>query len=387
MEGCERMRIRTTRGVWLAVAGVGLLLAACGGGGGGPALPGQQGAATTTGGQGGAGCPQAGSAKSLTGAGSTFAFPLYSKWFDVYGRQCGVQVNYQSIGSGAGIKQITDHTVDFGATDAYLNQEQLDAAPGITHVATASGSVAVIYNLPGIGSGQLRLSGDVLANIYLGNIPRWNDDRITSLNPDVKLPDMAIAVIHRAEGSGTTFIFTNYLSKVSSEWKGRVGSSTSVNWPAGLGGQGSEGVSGQVRQIQGAIGYVELAYATQNQIPWASLRNQAGNFVEPGLDATTAAAQGVQLPQDLRAAITDSSNPQAYPIAGFTWILVYQDQQDCAKARALAGVLWWGVHDGQQYTKDLLYAPLAPDVVKIDEQHIQSMTCGGQPVLAATPGG
>ncbi len=382
------MRTTTTRGRWLlAVAGIGLLLAACGSGGGSPALPGQQGGATTSGGQEGTACPPGGSAKSLTGAGSTFAFPLYSKWFDVYGRQCGVQVNYQSVGSGAGIKQITDHTVDFGATDAFLNEEQLTAAPGITHIATASGSVAVIYNLPGIESGKLRLSGDVLADIYLGNITHWNDQRIASLNPDLKLPDTAIAVIHRAEGRGTTFIFTNYLSKVSSQWKDQVGSSTSVNWPAGLGGQGSEGVSGQVRQVQGAIGYVELAYATQTRTPWAAMRNQAGNFVEPGLDATTAAAQGVQLPRDLRATITDSSNPQAYPIAGFTWVLVYQDQQDCAKAQSLASVLWWGVHDGQQYTKDLLYAPLAPDVVKLDEQHIQSMTCGGKPVLSATPGG
>lgn len=369
-----------------ALAGTGLLLAACGGGGG-PALPGEQGQSATTVSRGAAGCPPPGAAKSLTGAGATFPFPLYSKWFDVYNRLCGVQVNYQSVGSGGGIRQIAERTVDFGASDGYLNDEQLKAAPGILHVATTAGSVAVVYNLPGIESGTLKLTGDVLADIYLGILTRWNDDRIRSLNPNLDLPDEAIAVVHRADGSGTTFIFTNYLSKVSAEWKDRVGSSTSVNWPVGLGGQGNEGVAGQVRQIKGAIGYVELAYAVQSNMTWASMKNSSGNFVEPSLDATTAAAQGVQLPQDLRLAITDSPNPKSYPIAGFTWILVYQEQQDCAKAETLASLLWWAIHDGQQYTKDLLYASLAPEVVSMDERLIQSITCGGKPALSATVGG
>jgi len=375
------------RATWaVAIVGLGLLLAACGGGGGQP-LPGQQGQAATVVNHGTTGCPPTGAAKSLTGAGATFPFPLYSKWFDVYDRQCGVQVNYQSVGSGAGIRQIMEKTVDFGASDGYLTDEQLKDVPGLLHIATTAGSVAVVYNLPGIESGQLRLTGEALADIYLGTISRWNDSRITSLNPDLTLPNQAIAVIHRAEGSGTTFVFTNYLSKVSAEWRNRVGNSTSVNWPVGLGGQGNEGVAGQVRQIRGAIGYVELAYAVQNNMTWAAMKNPAGNFVEPGLDTTTAAAEGAQLPEDLRVAITNSPNPQAYPIAGFTWVLVYQEQQDCAKAQTLASLLWWTIHEGQQYTRDLLYAQLAPAVVQIDERHIQSITCGGQPALAPTPRG
>jgi phosphate transport system substrate-binding protein len=330
-------------------------------------------------------CPPSGSATSLTGAGATFPFPLYSKWIDEFGKLCDVQINYQSIGSGGGIKQITAKTVDFGASDGIMNDEQTAAAEAaggpILHIPMTSGAVAVVFNLPGVQRGQLKLTPDVLADIYLKRISKWNDPLIAADNPGVNLPSMDIAVVHRSDGSGTTFIFTNYLSKVSQEWSDTVGFATSVEWPGDIGGEGNEGVANQVRQIPGAIGYVELAYTVQNDLPWAAVRNKSGKFEEPALESATAAATGVLLPDDMKVLLTDSSNPDAYPIVGFTWVLAYVNQSDKAKGQALVYYLWWAIHDGQQFTKDLLYAPLSPDAVTKAEAEIKSISYQGQPLL------
>jgi len=320
------------------------------------------------------------SARELTGAGATFPYPLYSKWFDVYNKKTGVQINYQSVGSGAGIQQLTQRTVDFGASDAPMTDEQLKAAPGeVLHIPTVLGAVVVTYNLPGVDKG-LKLSGDTLAGIFLGSVKRWSDPRIAADNPGVKLPDTDIAVVHRSDGSGTTNIFTDYLSAVSPEWKTKVGKSTSVNWPVGIGGKGNEGVAGQVKQTPGAIGYVELAYAVQNRLAYAFMKNRAGAFVEPTLESTTAAAAGsaAGMPEDLRVSIVNAPGEGSYPIAGYTYILVYREQQDAAKGRALVDFLWWAIHDGEQYATDLLYAPLPKDVVARDEAKIKAITSRGQ---------
>ncbi len=328
--------------------------------------------------------PAAGQATSLNGAGATFPYPLYSKWFDVYATQTGVKVNYQSIGSGGGITQITQGTVDFGASDGIMTPEQQSAAEAghgpILHIPMTSGSVAVIYNLPGISTGQVKLGGDTLADIYLKKIAKWNDPRIGALNPGVNLPGTDIALVHRADGSGTTNIFTNYLSKVSDEWKTRVGAANSVNWPGDIGGQGNEGVAGQVQQLPGAIGYVELAYAKQNGLTWVALKNRAGNFVQPSVAATSKASDGVALPDDMKVMITDSSNPDAYPIAGFTWILAYVNQTDQARGAALVNMLWWAIHDGQQYCQSLDYGALPASAVTRAENEILSIKYQGQPL-------
>jgi phosphate transport system substrate-binding protein len=329
--------------------------------------------------------PSASGSTNLTGAGATFPAPLYTKWFDQYNKLTGVKVNYQPIGSGGGISQVTEGTVDFGASDGIMTAEQISKAESkhgpILHVPMVSGSVAVIYNLAGISSGQLKLTGDVLANIYLKKITKWNDPAIAIINPDLKLPDTAIAVVHRSDGSGTTYIFTNYLAKVSPDWSSQVGNATSVKWPGDIGGQGNAGVAGQVQQLPGAIGYVELAYATQNKITGASLKNISGNFMEPSLGATTRAAEGVTLPDDMKVMLTNSSNPDAYPIVGFTWMLVYVNQPDKTKGEALAKMLWWAIHDGQQYTQSLSYGSLAaPAVIKAENQ-ILSIKYQGQALV------
>lgn len=325
-------------------------------------------------------------AVNLNGAGATFPYPLYSKWFNEYYKITGVKVNYQSIGSGGGISQITEGTVDFGASDGIMTAEQQAKAESlngpILHIPMTSGAVAVVYNIAVIGSGQLKLTGDVLADIYLKKITKWNDPAITALNPDLNLPDTAIAVVHRSDGSGTTYIFTNYLSKVSQEWKDKVGNAVSVSWPGDIGGQGNEGVAGQVRQIPGAIGYVELAYALQNNMTYATLKNAAGSYVTPSLAATTEAAEGVTLPDDMKVMLTNSTNPDAYPIVGFTWILVYENQTDKAKGEALVKMLWWAIHDGQQYTEALDYARLADAAVTKAENQILSIKYQGQPLLS-----
>ncbi len=323
-------------------------------------------------------------AKSLTGAGATFPAPLYSKWFDEYHKVTSVQVNYQPIGSGGGIKSITDGTVDFGASDGIMSEGEeaaAEAAHGpILHIPMTIGSVAIVYNLS-VGAGELNLTPEILGDIFLGKIKKWNDPRVAEVNPNLHLPGTDIAVVHRSDGSGTTYIFTDYLSKVSPEWAQRVGVGKSVDWPVGLGGKGNDGVAAQVQQLPGSIGYVELAYAEQNHIPWAKLRNKAGNFIAPSLEATTLAAAGVALPDDLKVMITDSVHPEAYPIAGFTWLLVYQNQPDEAKGRALASMLWWALHDGQRYCEALLYAPLPAEAVTKAESQVRSINYQGKTLI------
>lgn len=314
----------------------------------------------------------------VNGAGATFPFPLYSKWFAEYNKlKPDLQFNYQSIGSGGGIQQITNKTVDFGASDAPMKDEQLAAAPGTVHIPTVLGAVVVTYNAP---VPQLRLTPETLSGIFLGKITKWNDPAIAKVNPGTKLPDADIAVIHRSDGSGTSNIFTDYLSKVSPEWKAKVGAGTSVKWPAGLGAKGNEGVTGLVKQTPGAIGYVELAYANQNKLPMAELQNKDGAFVKPTMESTSAAAAGIVVPDDFRVSITNASGKDAYPMASFTYILVPRDQQDSAKGAAVVNFLWWAVHDGQQFAQPLDYAPLPKAVVAKVEAKLKTLTVQGKPV-------
>jgi phosphate transport system substrate-binding protein len=314
----------------------------------------------------------------LNGAGATFPFPLYSKWFAEYNKlRPSLQFNYQSIGSGGGIQQVTNKTVDFGASDAPMKDEQLAKAPGTIHVPTVMGAVVVTYNEP---LADLKLTPEALAGIYLGTITKWNDAALARINPGVALPDKAITVIHRSDGSGTTAIFTDYLSKVSAEWKATAGAGTSVKWPTGLGGKGNEGVTGLVKQTPGAIGYVELAYAKQNGLPMAELRNKDGVFVKPTMEGTSVAAAGVAMPADFRVSITDAAGKAAYPMASFTYLLVPEDQQDEVKGKAILQFLWWAVHDGQKFATPLDYAPLPRAVVEKVEARLKTMKVRGQPV-------
>ncbi len=295
---------------------------------------------------------------TINGAGATFPYPIYSKWFDAYAKvDPSVRFNYQSIGSGGGQKQILAETVDFGASDGPMTDDNLAKAPGkLLHIPTVAGAVVITYNLP--GSPALKLDGPTLADIYLGKITKWNDPRIAAMNSGAALPNDDIVVCHRSDGSGTTFIFTDYLSKVSPEWKTKVGNNTSVNWPAGLGGKGNEGVSGQVKQTPNSIGYVELIYAVQNKMPYAELKNAAGELVKPTLESITAALATAEIPDDFRFSITNAPGKDAYPIAGTTWLLVYQQQKDHAKGEKLVQFLKWAEKDGEAMAKDLNYAPL-----------------------------
>jgi phosphate transport system substrate-binding protein len=301
----------------------------------------------------------------INGAGATFPNPLYSKWFDVYGQQHpDIGINYQSIGSGGGIKQLSAGTVFFGATDGPMTDAQLKAAPGlILHFPTILGAVVPVYNVA--GAGQLRFTGNVLAGIYLGKIKKWNDPAIAAANPGVKLPDGDIIVVHRSDGSGTTYIWCDYLSKVSPEFQKGVGVSTSVSWPVGVGGKGNEGVSQLVRQTPGAIGYVELIYALQNKIPFGAVQNKNGVFITASLESVTAAAAAAaaNMPDDFRLSITDADGKDAYPISSFTWMLLYQNAQDKARARAMVAFMKWALTDGQKFGVDLHYAPLPKAVV------------------------
>ncbi|HEY9282222.1 MAG TPA: phosphate ABC transporter substrate-binding protein PstS [Pyrinomonadaceae bacterium] len=334
------------------------------------------------GGPGGAGGPAGGTVR-LQGAGATFPNPLYQKWLSEYGKtNPQVRIDYQSIGSGGGIKQIKDQTIDFGATDSPMKDEDLKSAPGeLLHIPTVLGAVVITYNLQGV-SQPLRFSPDVIADIYLGKIKRWDDARIKADNTGAALPAADITVVHRSDGSGTSAVFTDYLSKVSPEWKEKVGSGTSPNWPVGLGGKGNEGVTGQVKQTPNTIGYVELAYAVQNKLPVALVKNASGNFVEPSLDAVTAAAAESlpTTPADLRVSITNAGGASAYPISSYTYILAYKDQKDAAKGKALVDFLWWGIHEGESFAHGLQYAPLPPDIVKRAEAQISSITSGGKPL-------
>ena len=298
----------------------------------------------------------------INGAGATFPYPIYSKWFDEYVKvDPSVRFNYQSIGSGGGQKQILAQTVDFGASDGPMSDENLAKAPGkLLHIPTVAGADVVAYNLP--GSPALKLDGDAIAGIFLGQIKKWNDPKITALNPGVTLPDQDIVVVHRSDGSGTTYIFTDYLSKISPEWKTKAGANTSVNWPTGIGGKGNEGVAGQIKQTPGALGYVELIYAVQNKMPYADVKNSAGNFIKPSLESVTAALASADIPDDFRFSMTNSPGKDAYPIAGATWLLVYQQQKDATKGKKLVEFLKWAAKDGEKMATDLQYAPLPENV-------------------------
>lgn len=303
---------------------------------------------------------------TLNGAGASFPNPIYSKWFSEYNKlHPDVQINYQSLGSGAGIRQVISGTVDFGASDGPMTDEQLKEAKGkILHIPTVLGAVVPAYNVPGI-NGEVKFTPEALAGIFLGKIQKWNDPAIVQANPGVKFPDQAIVVIHRSDGSGTTYIFTDYLSKVSKEWEATVGKGASPKWPAGLGGKGNEGVAGQVRQLQGSIGYIELIYAIENKITYGSVKNSSGNFVKASLDGVTeAAASAKSMPADFRVSITDAPGKTAYPISSFTWLLIPEQSQDPKKGKIISDFLQWMVTDGQKMTSQLSYAPLPASVVE-----------------------
>ncbi|ADR37287.1 phosphate ABC transporter substrate-binding protein PstS [Oceanithermus profundus] len=329
---------------------------------------------------------------TLNGAGATFPFPLYAKYFSVYHKLTGVRVNYQSIGSGGGIRQLFSGTVHFGASDAPLSDAKLAEfeqkfGTQVIHVPTALGAVVPTYYLPGV-TRPLNFSGPVLADIFLGKIRKWNDPALAALNPGVKLPPLPITVVRRSDGSGTTYIWTEYLAKVSPEWKAKVGVGKSVAWPTGLGGKGNEGVAGLVRQTPGAIGYNELIYAVQNKIAYGAVQNRAGKFVLADLASVRAAAELEDFPADTRVSITDTPAPEGYPIASFTWILVYRDLdkdravKSAAEAKALAALLDWIVHDGQRYNEALHYAALPEVAVRATEANLKRLRYRGEPVAA-----
>jgi phosphate transport system substrate-binding protein len=305
----------------------------------------------------------------INGAGATFPYPIYSKWFSEYNKlHANVEINYQSIGSGGGIQQVTKQTVFFGATDGPMTPEQLQAAPGkILHFPTVLGAVVPVYNLPGV-TADLKFSGPVLADIFLGKITKWNDPAIAKLNAGVPLPATDITVAHRADGSGTTYIWVDYLAKVSPEWKSKVGVATSVNWPTGVGGRGNEGVAGLVRQTPGALGYVELIYALQTKIAYGAVQNAAGEFLKASVPAVTtaAAAAAAQMPADFRVSITNAPGKGVYPISSFTWVLLYENAKDKAQAKTMVDFMKWALTDGQKFAADLGYAPLPEAVVKLE---------------------
>ena len=305
----------------------------------------------------------------INGAGATFPYPIYSKWFDDYHKSNpNVEINYQSIGSGGGIRQVTNQTVFFGATDGPMTNEQLQAAPGkLLHFPTVLGADVPVYNIPGV-TAELKFSGAALADIFLGKITKWNDPVIARLNAGVTLPATDITVVHRSDGSGTTYIWVDYLAKVSTEWKTKVGVATSVNWPTGVGGKGNEGVAGLVRQIPGAIGYVELIYALQNKIAYGAVQNLAGEFLratEASVTAAAAAAAG-KMPADFRASITNAEGKGVYPVSSFTWLLFYENPKDKAQAKVMVEFMKWALADGQKLAGPLGYAPLPAEVVKLE---------------------
>lgn len=310
---------------------------------------------------------------NLNGAGATFPYPIYSKWFNEFQKAHGVQINYQSIGSGGGIRQLQSGTVDFGASDMPLNDDQLkEMGKSIIQFPTVLGSVVPAYNLPGV-SGEIKFTPEALAGIYLGKITKWNDKALTSANAGVKLPDTDIVVVHRSDGSGTTFVWTDYLSKVSPEWKSKVGSNTSVKWPVGLGGKGNEGVAGVIRQQPGALGYVELIYALQNNIQYGPVKNSAGNFVKASLDSTTRAAAGTKVAPDFRVSITNAGGKDAYPISSFTYLLVPTQWQDQTKKTAMVNFLTWMLNNGEPMVTQLNYAPLPKQVAEMEKAKLKDI--------------
>ncbi len=306
----------------------------------------------------------------INGAGATFPNPIYSKWFSEYAKiKPGVLINYQSLGSGAGIRQLTNQTVFFGATDGPMTTDQLQAAPGkILHLPTVLGAVVPVYQLAGV-SAELKFTGPLLADIFLGKVVKWNDPAIAKVNPGVKLPDTDITVVHRSDGSGTSYIWVDYLAKVSPEWKKNVGVSTAVKWPVGLGGKGNEGVAGLVKQTPGSIGYVELIYAIQNKIAFGAVQNANGEFVKASIPAVTAAAAAAakSMPADFRVSITNAPGAGVYPISSFTWLLLYENPKDKAQSKAMVEFMKWALTDGQKMATDLGYAPLPAEVVKLEQ--------------------
>ncbi len=347
-----------------------LSLVSCGGGGGSTS-----GSDSTS---------NSGDDNTLIGAGSSFDNPLFSKQFSEYNKANGQKVNYQSVGSGAGISQLTNKTVDFGASDAPMNGKQDSAlsAPAI-HIPVTAGAVVLSYNLPEVKD-TLQLSPEVLADIFLGKITKWNDAKIAAVNKNVKLPATTIVIAHRSDGSGTSNIFTTYLSKVSDEWSTKVGKGSSVNWPVGLGGKGNEGVAGLVKQTPGAIGYIELAYAIQNSMPYAKVQNKAGNFITPSIASVTAAAN-IQIPADTKVSLTNTEAADGYPISGFSWIIIYKEQKyngrSLDRATKLLKLISWMIHDGQQFSSALNYAPLSPAAVSAGDAILKSATYDGKPIL------
>ncbi|MGB9750329.1 MAG: phosphate ABC transporter substrate-binding protein PstS [Caldisericia bacterium] len=320
----------------------------------------------------------------LLGAGATFPQPLYNKWFDIYYTKTGskVKVNYQGIGSGGGIQQLMERVVDFGATDAFMSDEELkNALAEIIHIPTALGAVVITYNLP--ENPKLKFSGELIADIFMGKITKWNDSRIKELNPDINLPDLDITVAHRSDGSGTTYVFSDYLTKVSITWKNEMGTGKSLDWKVGLGGKGNAGVAGIVQQTVGAIGYVELIYSEQNNMQYGLIKNKKGNFIEPNLNSISKAAS-VAIPKDTRVSIVNTDNPEGYPISSFTWIIVYKEQnyggRDIDRAKALVKLLKWINSEAQDYNEQLLYAKIPDNVKKINEENINSITFSGKPI-------
>jgi phosphate transport system substrate-binding protein len=307
----------------------------------------------------------------INGAGATFPYPIYSKWFNEYVKvDPSVRFNYQSIGSGGGQKQILSETVDFGASDGPMSDENLAKAPrALWHFPTVAGADVITYNLP--GDPKLRIDGETIAGIFLGKITKWNDPAIAGQNPDLKLPDLDIVLVHRSDGSGTTYIFTDYLSQVSPAWKAAVGNGTSVRWPTGIGGKGNEGVSGQVKQVPGSIGYIELAYAKQNHLSYADVRNSSGAYVTPSIESVTEALATASIPDDFRFSMVNPPGEKSYPISGATWLLVYAEQKDHAKGEKLVQFLKWAYSDGEKLAPALDYAPLPESLIKRTLERVQ----------------
>jgi len=331
-----------------------------------------------------AAAPSHAASVELLGAGATFPYPLYSKMFDTYYQAYKVKINYQAIGSGGGIQQLISKTVDFGGTDAFMNEKEMKKAEvPILHIPTCLGAVVVTYNLP--DKPKLKFTPDVIADIFLGKITRWDDPRIAAVNPEVKLPGLSIVVVHRSDGSGTTYIFSDYLTKVSKDWAFKVGADKSLNWPVGLGAKGNPGVAGLINQTPGAIGYVELIYTLQNNMPAGIIKNKAGNFIEPNIKSTSAAAN-IDMPDDTRVSLTDTAAADGYPISGFTWLILYKEQNyssDRSKERAeeLVKLLWWMLHEGQQIAEPMQYAPIPNSAVTRGEQILRSVVYNGAPLL------
>ena len=369
------------RSIWRPIAAalaVSIIAAACGGSG--TPVPSATGAAANACFPVKGKCPS--EATSLSGAGATFPAVIYTKWIDEYNKLTGVQVNYQAIGSGGGIKGISEKTVDFAGTDNAMTDQQIaNAKLPILHLPTVMGGIVATFNVSGVTS--LKLTGETLSAIFLGDIKKWNDPKLAADNPGVTFPATDIATVHRSDGSGTTAVFTDYLSKVNATWKAKVGAAQTVEWPGGVGAKGNDGIAGSVKSTPNSIGYLELIYALQQKLATATMKNSSGKFVDANLDSVSKAAVGVVLADDLRASLTNSSNADAYPIVAMTYLLTYKDVADKDKALAMARFFWWGTHDGQTFAKDLGYAPLPADVQAKVEAKIRSITSGGQPVLPA----